>query len=323
MKTLKYSEQFPKSLLLDKDVELSLASQDVTIAKNTAKGVDLSSAKKLTAKIGTHFRHLVDVDIDLSDKDNLKLGFINVKLSQDIVNSLSTGDFIITVEGIDAKDKHFVLPDQEYAGVVTFRIGGGVLSTEHGHNNGTNSYSFINRMLRLEADIQSGKISSGDSNADADAIKALQDLVNGFKTSKADKDYVDSQDTQIKSSVSGNTTKIGTLTTTVGDSKAGLVKQVADNKTAIASKANSSDLSAKADKTELAKKADASALDGKADKTDLDNKADKSSLTAKADKSIVDTLSGTVGDSSKGLVKQIADLTTRVATLEAANKPAE
>lgn len=336
MKTLKYKEQFPQSLSLDKDIELLLASQDVTVAKNTAKGLDLSTSKKLTAKIGTHFNHLVDVDINLTDKGNLKLGFLNVKLTQDVIKSLSTGDFVITVEGIDAKDKHFVLPDKEYAGVVTFRVGGGILSTEHGHNNGTNSYSFINRMLRLEADIQSGKISSGDSGVDAGAIKALQDLVDGFKTSKADKSYVDSQDAAIKSSVTGNTTKIGTLTTTVGDSKAGLVKQVADNKTAIAGKANSSDLGAKADKATVTSlsgvvgnedaglvKDVADIKSGKADKTELAKKADTSALNTKADKTTVSTLSETVGDSSKGLVKQIADLTARVSVLEVANEPAE
>lgn len=110
------------------------------------------------------------------------------------------------------------------------------------------------------------------------------------------------------------TAKIGTLTTTVGDSKSGLVKQVADNKTAIAGKANSSDitnqLGKKADKSVVdslsgvvgsesaglvkdvadikANKADKSALNAKADKTTVDGKADKTELAKKADSSALD-----------------------------------
>ena len=112
-------------------------------------------------------------------------------------------------------------------------------------------------------------------------------------------------DTQAKANadnIATNTTDIGNLKTTVGDAGSGLVKAVADNTTAIASKADASNVYTKSEMN--------TKLDAKADKTEIaDIKTTADNAKAAADTATAAV--ATIGDPT-----QVASLVADVQTLK-------
>lgn len=122
-----------------------------------------------------------------------------------------------------------------------------------------------------------------------------------------------------------NIADLQTTTTEHGLKITANTTQIANNTAAIEKKIDTVTADARyATRTELIAKADATALDTKADKTyvdtELTKKADKDTVTALDGRvgvveGKVTTLEGTVGDASRGLVKDVADLKTQGTTL--------
>ena len=91
-----------------------------------------------------------------------------------------------------------------------------------------------------------------------------------LQNNKADKTYVDSQDSDINKTISGIQQQISGLPKSTDlDQLSGQISNKAD-KSELLTKANTADLATKADKTELASKANTTDLATKADKTYLD-----------------------------------------------------
>jgi hypothetical protein len=113
-----------------------------------------------------------------------------------------------------------------------------------------------------------------------------------------------------------NDTKTTTesLNTTVNDTTNGLVKKVNDNTSALANKANSSDVYTKSEvNTALGNKLNTADLSSTLTKTMITGKLGNNTYGSYSD---VNDLKTTVGDSSGGLVKDVADAASAAATAD-------
>lgn len=167
------------------------------------------------------------------------------------------------------------------------------------------------------------KLDFSDVASTSGVHAVLQPLANRVKTLEGRADALEGRATTLESDVDALEGRATALETKVGDENSGLVKEVADNKAAIAG--NKAAIDAINDKSTGILAQAKSYTDGKVSdinavtsglRSDLGNRGEgKGTAFAR-----IEALEGTVGDASKGLVKGVADNAAAITALQGLHK---
>ena len=267
----------------------------------TAAETAVSNEAKARADADTALQDAIDELAEAIGNVSNLMNFRGAVASKTAIEDPVEGDVIVITSG-DDKGKEFV-----YSGGAWVEFGS--VDAQQTAIDG-----LLTRMGAAEGKITNLENTRATTSALNDAVSSLE----GKISAKAD-----------TTTVTGIGNRVTTLEGTVGDSSKGLVKDVADLKTTVGSTTSGlvkdvADLKTNsATKNELAaeKKSLQDAINLKADATDLTGVGNRvtalEGTVGDSTKGLVKGLAdvtGTVGDSTKGLVKDVADLKTNSAT---------